>query len=314
MSDKQKSLKPFILVSTIISVSIFGGVALLSISGNTFNFFPTINPTPPTEIITKNPTGNTSDSSQPHNETIDRNGRQTPSQPYPSPVVSPRASDETNQQPAFAKYPGAVDLAAEMRSSGFGVNYSSSFDKWDFVLYGTATLRKDLDEAQNELGRTQFNKEVKQAEVDAVKRKIDVKRTGIRSKVFFLGSEKYFVSEVVDNGDDSRFTMVFIAPEPMGVIFTIPEGIAKEIVLPMQGVKVDKVGFAQSVFTWGSRISLRVIGSADSLNELVSNKENYRVHLWFNNFRCGDTGSYSANPNNLNPLADVLKIEIVKVD
>ena len=230
------------------------------------------------------------------------NGRQTSGQPYTPPVVSPRSSVETNPQPAFAKYPGAVDLATEMRKSGFGNNYSSSFDYLDFVIYGISTLKKDLEEAKEELGRTQFNREAKQAEVDAVKRKIDAKRAEIRQKVFFLGSEKYSVSEVEDNGDDSRFTMTFIPPTPMGIIFTIPEGIAKEVVLPIQGVQVDKMVAAPPIITWGSRISLRVIGSADSLNELVSNKENYRVYMWFNNFRFGDAESYSANADNLNPL------------
>jgi len=89
MSDKQKSLMPFILVSSIISVSIFGGVALLSISGNTINLFPTINPPPPTGTVVENHSGNTSqDNSQQTSYNPPGNGRQTSGQPYTPPVVS----------------------------------------------------------------------------------------------------------------------------------------------------------------------------------------------------------------------------------
>ena len=314
MSDKQKSLLPLILVSSIISVSIFGGVALLSISGNTFNFFPTINPPQPVGTNNVIPHGNTSqDNSQQTNVNQPGNGRQLPGQPYTPPVVSPRSSVETNPQPAFAKYPGAVDLDAEIRRSGIGsYGYSSSTDKLDFVNYGTEALKKELKEVEKELeGRNQFTMEAKQAKVDAVKRKIDAKRAEIRQKVFFLGSETYSISDVVDNGNDSSFTMAIPPiPDTYCIIFTVPEEIAKKVVLPVQGVKVDK---AVVQFFGSSVIGLRVTGSADSLNELVSNKNNYRAHVWFNNFRCRDAEHYSYQ-NNQSPLADVLKIEIVKVN
>jgi len=304
MSDSPRPL--------IINISIFGGISLVSIGGLVI-YFIIGGSNPPPKPFNESYPGHTSISSgqtSSGNETIYYSSRQIPGHTDTQPVVIPKV--EVNQQPAFSRYPGAVDLDAEIRRNGFS-DYPTSFRNMDFVIYGTKMLEKDLDDAKKELERTQFNKEVARAEVDAVKRKIDTKRAEIRQKVFFLGAEKYSVSDVVDDGDDSSFTMGIRgeAPETYGIRFTFPKGIAKEVVLPIQGVNVDKA--VPSLGFIPSAISFRVIGSADSLNELVSNKDNYRVHVWFNNFRCGDAESYSTT-NNLNPLADVLKIEIVKVN
>ena len=229
-------------------------------------------------------------------------------------LAEQRRIEEERIAEAARKAAEPVSLYDAIRKSGldphdYGVHITTLVR---FVTFGSQALQEDLQEAVNNLEKTVLNREVAQAKVDAVKRKIDAKREEIAQKTFFC-SYTYSVDNVVDNGNESSFTMqISLESFHLTLADTIAEKTVRECVLPLPGIAVSKAVVKEMSIFVGWTISLRISGRAESLNELVSNKDNYRVHIWFNNLRCSNSAEYDMWRRN-NALADVQKIEIVKI-
>ena len=156
------------------------------------------------------------------------------------------------------------------------LNSSNLTTLHDFIRFGNADLKRIINEGD------EFDR------LDAAP-KIRAAREEIAQKTF-LGEYGYATSNVTAEVDTSSFTMA--------IATGFGTASVGEVIFPIPGVSGREGGSNPT------DIALFVSGNTDAIRELVRGSDNYRVRVWFTNLRL----------ERERPVADVLRIEIVKVE
>ena len=204
------------------------------------------------------------------------------------------------QQEEAAKPLNVLDAVNKsgLSPSGF---YMSSKRLTNFVKYGSATLKHRLDEAQanrkkidkfDDAGIARADAEIKKAQADINNALVEI-------------ANKTFFDEYTYSISDSRNLGSGVSTFKMNIDMLIRPVQIGEISLPLEDVQ-----WTNDSRSGTGTITLSITGSTTSIAELVNNKGNYRVKVWFKNLREGGFSGYGAAPS---AVANVLKIEIIKV-
>jgi WD40 repeat protein len=180
---------------------------------------------------------------------------------------------------------------AERKAGFFDLHMERQNDlQNEFVQFGSSELRDKLQAAEEDHRKADaFDRADAQAKLNTVKSEIGAAKAEIAKKRFY---DEYSYSAPPDkvqvDGDKSSFTME--------IPTEFSSSKVDEVLFPMTDV-IGKIGSGRQGTV------LTVSGSTNSIRELVRGSDNYRARVWFTNLRQGNNA----------PTADVLKIEIIKV-
>ena len=187
---------------------------------------------------------------------------------------------------------GAVDKDEEFRRSGF--------DRYDHLLrFGNARLREKVTAEERIRDRADaFDKPAAQRRVDAVWSEINEVRDEIAKKTF-LGEYSYSTYNVkFDERRNEGSCTVRFSP------YIVHRGVGGNrfpISFPMPGITIierDLPGYD------GDTFDITISSSADRIQELVRNSDNYLVRVRFQNLR-------NTWNNNQRTWADILSVDII---
>lgn len=188
--------------------------------------------------------------------------------------------------------PGTINLSDELIKSGFSDQYRPVRN---LVEYGNDRLKDKLNEAQRTLSRVSsddiYGKRAAQEKIYTVREEIRV-AVDIIARKTYVAEYSYSTSDVRDYGNESGFKMTISTEFHDRMVNRV------DVTFPVPNVKVNTGNS-----NWG-QIELFIIGSTDSINELLRGKDKYRARVRFNNLR------YDSSNNR--PAADVLQLDIAK--
>ena len=200
---------------------------------------------------------------------------------------------------ATARANAPVNLKEEMRKSGFSDRHDSATQLNSFAMYGgNAMLQGRWNEAKRNLANADaFDKETAQEKLNAIEEEIRTAQRALIQKAFF-GEYTYDPRNVKVVDDQASFTMIIST----GFSGRMPNSVNSSFPLP-------NVEVTESGCRWDA-IELSIRGNTDSVQELVRNKNSYRVRIQFSNLQSGiSLGALAGNY----PGVNVQKIDIIKV-
>ena len=198
-----------------------------------------------------------------------------------------------------------INLIKAVRVSGF----KAPTNRWqndrsidDFAYYGNAELKDQLYAAQTHFQKVDaFEKQAAQARIDVINKRIKAAQAEVVKKTYFA-EYAFFIPNYIGGqnvqvtGDHASFDLTF---DP-GI--TTPNTGDVEILFPMPGV----TGTRTTSNTW-TGITISVRGNVKSIQELVRNKDNYKVWVLIKNLQGRESGFGTGTPS-----AEVQEIRIIK--